>query len=103
MENTYFKTILVFYDVVYDGVAPRSAITAELKKITKYIIKKFCTMLHFSKTKVSSFQNHPARPEAGKSVQKPIKPNASHREFFGGKRREYGRKRDKHERLGKPL
>jgi len=53
---------------------------------------------------LSSSQNHPIRPEAGKkSVQKPKKPNASHREFFGGKAREYGRKREKHERLGKPL
>ena len=60
--------------------------------------------LRFSKTKVSSSQKTPSSPRSWeKSVQKPIKPKASHREFFGGKWREYGRKRENHERLGKPL
>ena len=49
--------------------------------------------LHFSKTKVSSSQKTPSSPRSWKkSVQKPIKPKASHEEFFGGKWREYGRK-----------
>ena len=47
--------------------------------------------LHFSKTKVSSSQNHPTRSETGKKCSKTYKSNASHRELFGGKWREYGR------------
>ena len=59
--------------------------------------------LHSSKTKVSSCQNHPTRPETGKKLKNLSKPNASQKKFFGGKWRKYGRKREKHERLEKPL
>ena len=76
MDKKYFKIILGFYDVVNDDVAPGSAIatqlttevavwngtkggslTAGLEKITKYIIRKSCTMLVLHKrfTSVSYF------------------------------------------------
>ena len=59
--------------------------------------------LHSSKTKVSSCQNHPIRPETGKKWKTYQNRTLPKKEFFGGKWREYGRKREKHERLWKTL
>ena len=56
-----------------------------------------------SKTKVSSCQNHPTRPETGKKMTNLSKPNASQKKFFGVKWREYGRRKRKYDRLGKSL
>ena len=55
--------------------------------------------LHFSKNKVGSYQNPSTRPEIGNQNLK--KRNNSHREFFSGKWKEYGRKRQKNWNVGK--
>ena len=59
--------------------------------------------LHSSKTKVSSCQNHPTRPETGKKWKTYQNRTLPKNEFFGGKWREYGRNNGKYDRLGKSL
>ena len=60
-------------------------------------------ILHSSKIKVSSCQNHPTRPETGKKWKTYQNRTLTKKEFFGGKWREYGRNKRKYDRLGKSL